>query len=102
MSSGVVSSISAAAGRPLWSEAALIYRQWALEEAPWTAKTLAERDGLPDWYRSNSLWVNTHWQCHDVFNVTGGEPAVVKEMVSEIAALLDLPSLALHYYGTKH
>ena len=91
-------NVSALSGRPLWSQAALLYREWALKEAPWAAKTLAQRNTLPDWYRSNSLWLNTHWQCHDVFNVTGGEPAVVKNMVSQVAALFDVPSIALHWY----
>jgi len=95
---GLVRNISPSAGRPLWSEAAMIYRDWALSNAPWAAKTTSQRDTLPDWYRSNSLWINTHWQCHDVFNVTGGEPAVVKNMVSQVATLFDLPSVALHWY----
>lgn len=95
---GLVRNISAAEGRPLWSEAARIYRSWALREAPWTGQTLAQRATLPAWYRSNSLWLNTHWQCHDIFNVTGGEPAVVHEAVSQLATLLDIPSIALHWY----
>ena len=94
----MVTNLSAAAGRPLWSEAALIYRQWALNEAPWASKTLAQRDELPEWYRLNSLWLNTHWQCHDVFNVTGGEPAVVKDMLAQMSSLFEIPTIALHWY----
>ena len=96
--SGIIAGISATAGRPLWSEAASIYRDWATHEAPWTLTTLSERGNLPPWFRSNAMWLNTHWQCHDIFNVTGGEPAVVKDMVSDVASLFNLSSIALHWY----
>ena len=57
-----------------------------------------KRAPLPDWYRSNSIWLNTHWQCHDIFNETGGDPAFVASYTKRVAALLDQPSVALHWY----
>lgn len=95
---GVISGVSAAAGKPLWYEASKVYREWALKSTPWASKTLKERDALPDWYRNNSIWINTHWQCHDVFNDAGGDPSVVLENTQKIANLLNEPSLALHWY----
>ena len=36
MALGVVPNVDPSAGRPLWSEAGLLYRQWALDKATWT------------------------------------------------------------------
>lgn len=70
---GVVSGIDYKKGNPLWYRAAMEYRQWVLANAKWTQSgPIAERnDPYPAWYRDNSIWLNTHWQCHDVFNETG-------------------------------
>ena len=67
---GIVTGVNSSTGRPLWFEAGTIYRDWALKNAHWTQQgTLAARqDEFPSWYSENSIWVNTHWQCHDIFN----------------------------------
>lgn len=98
---GVISGVSPERGRPLWYEAAIIYRGWALAEAQWTKKgpirtTTAAK--LPSWYRSNSVWINSHWACLDVFNSTGGDPDAMMELVPKISARLDEPHLSLHWY----
>lgn len=97
---GVVSGVSAAEGRPLWHEAGLIYRSWALSAAHWTQKgpISARSEAFPAWYSENSIWLNTHWQCHDIFNETGGDPNFVLPYTKQIAERLQEPSLALHWY----
>ena len=80
-----------------WYDAAMIYRAWAVSHAVWTA------DGprrLPAWYRDVQTFVNSHWQQLDIFNVTGGEPAVVRRRVGNLTARLGLApgQLALHWY----
>ena len=44
-------------------------------------------------------FVNTHWQQNDIFNVSGGDPAVVVERVGNITQRLGLApgQLALHW-----
>ena len=70
ISVGAVSNVDARAGRPMWFEAGMIYRSWALRHAHWTDKgPLASRsDEFPVWFTDNRVWLNTHWQCHDIFN----------------------------------
>jgi len=94
---GVLRGVSAQQGRPLYYEAALLYRAWALAWAPWAQTALAAQK-LPKWFRETSVWINTHWQCHDVFNVTGGDPDFVVSTSSEVAELLGQETLGLHYY----
>jgi hypothetical protein len=59
---------------------------------------------MPDWYRTNTLWLNTHWQCHDIFNATGGDPHFVLPYTLEVAEHLwgtdpaTPRSMALHWY----
>jgi hypothetical protein len=53
---------------------------------------------LPKWFRDTSVWINTHWQCHDVFNTTGGDPDYVVKTTSDVADLLGQETLGLHYY----
>jgi hypothetical protein len=119
---GVLQDVSSDQGRPLWAEAAQQYRQWALQHADWTRPgTLAEREEkklkqeaalsknvpvppMPAWYRTNTLWLNTHWQCHDIFNATGGDPHFVLPYTLEVAEHLwgsdpaTPRSMALHWY----
>jgi hypothetical protein len=102
LSVGIVTGISASDNRPMWYEAAQIYRQWVLSSAEWTKfGPLSNRTNsppLPSWYRQNHLWVNSHWQCHDIFNETGGDPNFMIENIKLIADLFDQKSLALHWY----
>lgn len=39
-----------------WYDAAQIYRDWAVEEATWTADPIAERSDIPTWFRDICLW----------------------------------------------
>mmetsp|Transcript_13392 Transcript_13392/g.22430 ORF Transcript_13392/g.22430 Transcript_13392/m.22430 type:complete len:1054 (+) Transcript_13392:30-3191(+) len=94
---GVVTRVSETAGSPLWYQAANIYKTFLQSaSAPWMQQKLSSR--IPDWYRNNAIWLNTHWQCYDVFNRTGGDPVVVRDTVTKIAQLLREPSLILHWY----
>jgi hypothetical protein len=66
------------ASAPLWFAAAQIYREWALASAPWlSAGPVVTRPDMPTWYLQNNLWLNTGWQCLDIFNETQGDPDVV-------------------------
>ena len=84
----------------MWYESAMIYRSWALENTEWTVKGPLNtyKHPLPKWYRNNNIWLNTHWQCHDIFNETGGDPAFVLSNTVEIAQRLNQSTLALHWY----
>jgi hypothetical protein len=99
---GIVTGISAPNNRPLWYEAAQIYRQWSLSSAQWTQSgplsTRTNSPPLPSWYRHNHLWINSHWQCHDVFNETGGDPNYILQNTKLIANLFNQKSLAMHWY----
>jgi hypothetical protein len=108
---GVVPRVDAVSGRPLWAQAADIYRNWALAEADWTRMgpiTSAHRVGeYPEWYLRTDMWLNTHWQCHDIFNRTGGDPAFVAANTGPVVDKLRTPAaqldatqspIALHWY----
>ena len=96
---GVVRDVSAYEGKPLWFQAAQVYRKWVLGNAKWTEQgPLSNRKDLPEWYSHNSIWLNSNWQCHDIFNATGGSPDFVAQYTKEIASLLDQPSLINHWY----
>jgi hypothetical protein len=99
---GIVTDISASDNRPMWYEAAQLYRQWVLSSAEWTKagplSTRTTSPPLPSWYRQNHLWINSHWQCHDIFNETGGDPHFILQNTKQIAELFDQKSLALHWY----
>lgn len=94
-----VGVFSVSSSQPMWYEAASIYRTWALEHTAWMAQgPLRNQPSLPAWYRNNHLWLNTHWQCHDIFNETGGDPAFVVDYTLQVAEHLNVSSLALHWY----
>ena len=98
---GVVRDVNKQEGRPLWYQSAQEYRKFALHDAKWTQKgPIRHRKGpqVPNWYYSNSIWMNSHWQCHDVFNKTGGDPAFVHEYTKQISTLLNQPSIINHWY----
>jgi hypothetical protein len=83
-----------------WWDAAQIYRPFALAQADWTRRgPLVNRSDVPAWLLNMTTWVNSHWQQNDVFNTTGGDPAVVLARVSAIQERFALPSeLGLHWY----
>lgn len=97
---GVITDIDPANSRPLWFEAAMQYRAWALDKAEWTQKgPLSNRTStLSRELRNNNLWFNTHWQCHDIFNATGGDPSFVASYTDSVADRVGEPNLALHWY----
>jgi hypothetical protein len=60
-----------------WWDAAQIYRPFALTQADWTRKgPLVNRTDVPAWLLNMTVWVNSHWQQNDIFNITGGDPEV--------------------------
>ena len=84
-------------GGATWYDAAMVYRSWVLPNSAWTKEGPS---GLPDWYRDVQTFINSHWQQTDIFNVSGGDPAVVSDRVSALADRLGLEKgqLALHWY----
>ena len=85
-----------------WWAASSIYRTWALPNALWaTQGPLAQRDDVPAWALNLTVWVNSHWQPNDIFNVSGGAPNVVEQRVGAIVdrfALGENVELGLHWY----
>lgn len=84
-----------------WWDAASIYRKWALGEASWTKQgPMSERSDVPSWLYGLTTWVNSHWQGTDIFDLTGGDPAVVRNRISSINDRFGLgrDRLALHWY----
>lgn len=95
---GVLSNVNASAGFPLWIQAGSMYREWVLDRARWTIDGPLASKEFPRWYTDNSIWLNTHWACHDILNETGGDPNFVLPYTQEVAARLNEPSLNLHWY----
>lgn len=102
MAMGVVPLVSPSEGRPLWTEAAQIYRDWALSSAAWTQSgpisDPRRQSQFPTWYTETNVWVNSHWQCHDIFDPLGGDPKVVLENTLAVADRLGEEALSLHWY----
>jgi hypothetical protein len=70
-------AVGVTARTPTWFAAASLYRGWALENAAWlSAGPVSKRADLPRWFLETNLWVNSGWQCHDIFNETQGDPKV--------------------------
>jgi hypothetical protein len=83
---------------PAWFAAATVYRAWALSNAAWlSAGPVSKRADMPQWFLANNVWVNSGWQCYDIFNDTQGDPHVVLERLTNIRRLFNF-SMALHYY----
>jgi len=88
-----------------WWDLAQVYRHWALDEAVWTSKgPLSARADVPPWLLNVTTWINSHWQGNDIFNTSGGDPALVRNRVSAIhkrfgptVGSQDTP-LAFHWY----
>eukprot|EP01059_Diplonema_ambulator_P003324 TRINITY_DN129_c2_g1_i1.p1 TRINITY_DN129_c2_g1~~TRINITY_DN129_c2_g1_i1.p1 ORF type:complete len:873 (+),score=189.57 TRINITY_DN129_c2_g1_i1:280-2619(+) len=85
-----------------WWDSAQIYRPWALASAKWTSKGPVEsRPDVPSWLLNTTTWVNSHWQGNDIFNITGGDPKVVKNRVLAVNQRFNLgpnANLGLHWY----
>lgn len=84
-----------------WWDASQIYRSWVLAHGSWTKQgPMITRDDLPPWLYNLTTWVNSHWQQNDIFNISGGDPAVTANRVGAIAERFGLAkdSLALHWY----
>lgn len=92
--------VGVVARAPLWFGAAMIYRTWALAHAEWMASGPLSGRALPDWFLNTQVWANSGWQCHDVFNATQGDPAVVLPRLLALRRLLNL-SLALHWSAAR-
>eukprot|EP00750_Incisomonas_marina_P005018 INCI13567.1.p1 GENE.INCI13567.1~~INCI13567.1.p1 ORF type:complete len:906 (-),score=144.86 INCI13567.1:122-2659(-) len=88
--------------RGSWWDAAQMYRQWVLPNAKWTqGGPMATRSpSIAPWIFNLTTWVNSHWQQHDIFNRTDGDPTVVANRVSAIASRFGIATdaLALHWY----
>ena len=86
---------------PMWYSAAMIYRDWALNHAEWTATgPIAQRQNeYAQWFLDLNVWVNSGWQCYDRFNDTQGDPPTVLQNVGAIQRRFNLSSgLGLHWY----
>mmetsp|Transcript_30375 Transcript_30375/g.48477 ORF Transcript_30375/g.48477 Transcript_30375/m.48477 type:complete len:650 (+) Transcript_30375:379-2328(+) len=92
-----------------WYDMTQIYRKFAVNVlGTKNVKPFSKRTDLPGWLETTSVWVNSHWQEHDVFSKTGGDPTVVENRVNNIIKRFNLNgSLGLHWYewddlGYKH
>ena len=84
-----------------WFAAAEIYRGFVIPHASWTQQgPLSKRDDVPLWAQELTVWVNSHWQPNDIFNVSGGAPSVVENRVARIEERFGLGKgrLGLHWY----
>eukprot|EP00730_Choanoeca_flexa_P008612 TRINITY_DN12511_c1_g1_i10.p1 TRINITY_DN12511_c1_g1~~TRINITY_DN12511_c1_g1_i10.p1 ORF type:complete len:784 (+),score=125.20 TRINITY_DN12511_c1_g1_i10:1795-4146(+) len=83
---------------PVWYEASQLYRKFVLSNTAWTrAGPISERSDMPDWHVNNSIWINSGWQCHDIFNDTEGDPHTVLDVTSKIRARFNR-TMSLHWY----
>lgn len=83
-----------------WWDASQIYRSWVLAHATWTKQgPMRTRTDIPSWLYNITTWVNSHWQQNDIFNVSGGDPAVTANRVAAIVDRFGIgkDSLALHW-----
>ena len=84
-----------------WWDASQIYRSWVLAHGSWTKQgPMLTRTDIPQWMYNLTTWVNSHWQQNDIFNISGGDPAVTANRVSAIADRFKIAkdALALHWY----
>jgi hypothetical protein len=89
---------------PLWYAASAAYRDFIFDDqnpAPWVSKgSITSR--LPDYLKESDVWINTGWQCVDIFEPQQGDPSTVYNRVSQVVENwrskgLDIP-IGLHYY----
>ena len=84
-----------------WFDAAALYRSFALAKADWTQQgPIASRTDVPSWSQNLTVWLNSHWQENDIFNVSGGAPNVVEERVLNIVNRFGLEpnTMGFHWY----
>ncbi|GMH57793.1 hypothetical protein TrST_g2365 [Triparma strigata] len=88
---------------PLWFLASELYRAFIFAEpaAPWLQQGPIQKR-LPTHLQNSHLWLNTGWQCHDVFEDAQGDPATAQKRVEDVVKLwrslgLNDP-VGLHYY----
>ena len=84
-----------------WWDASQIYREWAINQADWVRKgPIALRVDTPMWLQNLTVWVNSHWQALDIFNITGGDGEVLSSRMADIVNLLADPAegVGLHWY----
>ena len=85
-----------------WWDATQIYRNWSLPHASWTKQgPVIARADTPRWLLDIPVWVNSHWQQNDIFNISGGAPNVVAQRVRATKERFALPvgvELGLHWY----
>ena len=89
---------------PLWYTASAAYRDFVLDEqdpAPWVGKgSIGAR--IPDYLKESDVWINTGWQCVDIFEPQQGDPSTVYDRVTPVAKNWRSKGLkspiALHYY----
>jgi hypothetical protein len=59
-----------------------------------------DRTDVPQWGQDLTVWVNSHWQELDIFNITGGDGTVVTERMQNIVKRFGNPEegIGLHWY----
>ncbi|GMI13042.1 hypothetical protein TrLO_g3102 [Triparma laevis f. longispina] len=88
---------------PLYKSASELYREFIFEEpaAEWLRRGMI-KNRLPDHLKNSHVWLNTGWQCHDVFEDVQGDPATAQGRVEDVVGLWrDLgmkTPVGLHYY----
>jgi len=77
-----------------WTEAARIYRYWALKQR-WTQKgPLSNRIDIPESILNTGIWIRDHW----VWNDVTGKPQQMNKPLLDAAKKLDVP-VGLHWYS---
>jgi len=94
----------ASPAKPLWLLASEFYKANFALDAPWVVKAGKISERISEEYANAHVWINSGWQCHDVFDPTQGDPSVVR---GRVTALMELwkslglvvdQSVALHWY----
>jgi hypothetical protein len=76
-----------------WSNAAKIYRAWALKQK-WTQKgSLSNRIDVPENVINTGVWIRDHW----IWNGAKGTPEQMNKPLIQAAKKLDVP-VGLHWY----
>mmetsp|Transcript_14729 Transcript_14729/g.30289 ORF Transcript_14729/g.30289 Transcript_14729/m.30289 type:complete len:787 (+) Transcript_14729:3-2363(+) len=90
---------------PLWYSASQAYREFIFgddgDAAPWVSKGKIG-DRLTNALKETDVWLNTGWQCVDIFESQQGDPSTALERVSSVVSKwrqkgLESP-IGLHFY----